>query len=174
MIDPYTRGLVNVAYPHYQTHQGNAYAAQVTDESLSATDTLKMLMITADSTDWVHLVWGLNVTGEATIQFLEAVTVSAEGTAVTALNRNRNSANTPGTTVKKNPTVTDNGTQLISLYCGTTGLHINEAQISQNECEWILKPDTKYVLALTAHGDLKARIFCEWSEHAYRGLEGWQ
>jgi len=173
MIDEYTRTPINIGYPHSRIHAGNSFFAQVIDDSMAADDVLMLLLVTADSDDWVHLIWGVNVTAESKIEFFEGVTYSSAGSDVTPVNRNRNSANTSATTAKKNPTITDNGTLLETLFCGTTGLHLTESSNSRNENEWILKPDTKYLLKVTALGSMKARLYGNWSEHTSLGFEGW-
>jgi len=173
MIDEYTRASVNIDYPHHQIHDGNSYFAEVINTEMSTDDTLMLMLVTADSNDWVHLIWGGNVTAEALVQFYEGVTYSSAGSAVTIVNRHRNSAATSATVAKKDPTITDYGTLLTTLFCGTTGLHLTESSNSRNENEWILKPNTKYLLKITAQGAMKGRLYGNWSEHTSLGFEGW-
>lgn len=88
--------------------------------------------------------------GLVTVELFEAPTTSANGTAKTPLNKNRNSTTVSKTLVYMNPTITANGTLLATrqiLQVGG-GAHIEggEASISS---EWILKPNTKYIIKIT-------------------------
>jgi len=174
MVDPYTRAQVYLGYSHNRIHEGSAFYAQHIDSSMADTDTIKLLLVTPDTTTWIHLIWGMDTTGNCTVEFYEACTTSNDGTALSIYNRQRNSALTPSLVVKHTPTVTNNGTLLQSFYSGSSGRFVTEAVESRNENEWILKQNTKYLIQLTAHASIKGRLFCNWSEQSYRGLEGWQ
>jgi len=79
----------------------------------------------------------------------EGTTTSADGTPVTAFNRNRNSANTPSLQVFHTPTITGDGSQIHDRYIvDNGGLGSNQIGVyrsAQGE-EWVLKPDTKYLV----------------------------
>ena len=83
--------------------------------------------------------------GNTQFQLFEAVTVSANGTAATIFNNNRNSSITPGFSAYTTPTVTGTGTQLIG-YLTHNDWETYVAPSYTNMWEIILKTNTKYML----------------------------
>ena len=88
--------------------------------------------------------------GDLNIYLYEGTTVSADGTAVTVHNTNRNSSNTADTPVYHTPTVTGVGTEIHHQWLppsatGAGQTHDGVTDAQQGE-EWILAPSTNYML----------------------------
>jgi len=81
--------------------------------------------------------------GEAEYLFYEAPTTTAEGTALTKINRDRSSLNTAEVIIAHTPTVTAVGTLISSARLGS-GNNENSNYADQNE--WLFKPNTKYLI----------------------------
>jgi len=81
------------------------------------------------------------------VDFYEAPTTTDDGTAVTSKNNKRNSTNEAGLLIYDAPTVTDDGELLESIMA--TGTKQSGALGSEGSNEWILKPDTKYLIRIT-------------------------
>lgn len=87
--------------------------------------------------------------GTVTLEFFEAPTVTANGTAVTATNLNRNSTTTQHMTTFQSPTISANGTLLkgISIYeSGTNRKDSGGGLISD---KFLLKQNTDYLVKIT-------------------------
>jgi len=93
--------------------------------------------------------------GRGDIDFVafENPTVSAVGTPITAMNVNRGSDNTPDLELYAEPTVTDDGTNIFTLWAPPTGTGTGQsangiAGVGQAG-EWLLKPSNTYLIRLT-------------------------
>lgn len=170
MIDPYTRGQVQLAYCHHEIHEGNLFYIERVDATMVDTNKIEIVIVTPNTTKWPHAFIGVSVTGASTLQIYEGVVTSADGTAMTEANRNRNSSAEATVVVTHSPTIDDVGTLLQTKYCGATGKFSADGEDQRNENEWILKQNTKYLLRLTANAEIKGKLFCNWYESAYRGL----
>jgi hypothetical protein len=78
----------------------------------------------------------------------EGTTTSADGTAVTTKNTNRNSALTPDAVLTHTPTITGDGALMHDRYIPTAGKDVGQLAGSLFE-EWILAADTKYLIRLS-------------------------
>jgi hypothetical protein len=91
--------------------------------------------------------------GDIDLLAYEGTTVSADGTAVTASNMNRNSTNTPDTDFFHTPTVTSPGTLMYTLWTPptTAGIGGSAEGVTDIEhgTEWVLKPSTNYLIRMT-------------------------
>ena len=109
---------------------------------------------------------------KVTIEFYEGATVTAEtGTAVTPSNHNRNSALTSGVTLLDAPTVTADGTKFAQVYIpGATGVGGSRtgASAGVSNSEWVLKPNTVYMIKVTngSSGSNDIQINFQWYEES--------
>lgn len=104
------------------------------------------------------------------IEFYEGATVTAAtGTAVTPSNHNRNSALASGVTLLDAPTVTANGTKFAQVYIpgatGTGGTRTGSSAGVSNS-EWVLKPNTTYMIKVTnsSSGSNDIQVNFQWYE----------
>ena len=107
---------------------------------------------------------------KVTIEFYEGATVTAAtGTAATPSNHNRNSALASAVTLLDAPTVTANGTKFAQVYIpgatGTGGTRTG-ASAGVSNSEWVLKPNTVYMVKVTngSSGSNDIQINFQWYE----------
>ena len=165
--DSITSTTITIDYAHHEIHGGSSFT--VSDTLTCNTTTVKWMIVTPDSTTYAHLVFELSSTGEATY----LVTGDADRTAGTSLSVvNRRRVGTPTvatTTVSRTPTGgnTDGATILFSKRAGITGVGSKsvEGGSARDTNEWILKPNTKYVVSITTYADVYATMKLDWYEH---------
>jgi len=114
--------------------------------------------------------------GDIDILMYEGTTVSANGSALTPFNQNRESANTPNSAVYTGPTVTGVGTLIHTAWLpptGTgTGLSANGVAGPSNGEEWMLAPNTNYLIRITNNSGatIAYRYEFRWYELDYPTL----
>ena len=104
------------------------------------------------------------------IEFYEGATLTAAtGTAVTPSNHNRNSTLTSKVTLLDAPTVTANGTKFAQVYIpgatGTGGTRTGQSAGTSGS-EWVLKPNTQYMIKVTngSSGSNDIQVNFQWYE----------
>lgn len=85
--------------------------------------------------------------GPFDIDFYEGTTVSANGTAVTPQNNNRNSTNTANLDIYDTPTITNDGTLIEPVL--VPGTKQSGSLGSEGSNEWNLKVSTNYMIRIT-------------------------
>ena len=150
--DNYYQGSpIVIDVEHHEIHCGDSYRAiRKVDLGNGASDNILITVPNETGTELTqkkyHLTIQLDTELEADYSFYEAPTTTANGTAMTFYNRNRNSAFTTGLTIHHTPTVTADGTLLDGDHWGS-GRNAGGAQ--RGELEWVLKNNTKYLLRIT-------------------------
>lgn len=148
LTDP-TNGMYVVDELSNAVHNGNAFAVNASG-TITTGASVYLLGKTGDKEvhfDHFHISVSK---GLFAIDLYENPTITADGTPIVALNRKRNSANTPTMSTFSGSTITDNGTLLeeIIIY-DTGGVGSNEQQGSGNvDADWILAPNTNYLFVL--------------------------
>jgi len=113
----------------------------------------------------------------STGEMLLVITEGADrttGVDLIPINRNRvGSPSEAKTTIKRGATggSIDGATTLKTMRTGSTGRHGSEVGASGGQNEYILKPDTKYVVSMTTYADVVASIHLDWYEHANVGYK---
>lgn len=147
-IDQTTSGKSQLEYEHFKVHTSDAWAVTY-NASTNAAATLDRYIITPNTTRWAHVFWDVIGQGLTTISLYEG----ASGTynAVTAYNRNRNSARV-NTTVIGNPSgAVTAGTLIWTWQSGTTGPGPARSSGATRETgELVLKQNTQYLLRCTS------------------------
>ena len=170
--ETYRDGVTNsfkiVDYAHHEIHGGSSFT--VSDTQVCNTTTIKWQIITPNSTKYAHMLFELSSTGEATYLVTEGADRDA-GTALSVVNRRRVGTPTEATvTVSRAPTggTTDGATILYSRRSGITGVGSKsvEGGAARATHEWILKPNTKYVVSITTYAAVYASLLLDWYEHA--------
>jgi len=146
--DEDTNSLRYIDAVHAMVHRGYHYTA--THAVAIGTATAATVMITAPATGAYHLAIGMQANNTGYGAFSEAPNATG-GTAITAYNNNRNSANVSTLTHTKTATVTSAGTVLQNFVLGTDGKgNVSSGGAGEMRTEWILKPSTKYLFSFTA------------------------
>lgn len=109
--------------------------------------------------------------GDIDLTYYEGTTTSDDGTPAPTQNTNRNSANTAGVVFYANPTVTDDGELLQSIWAHPTSTGTgNKTGVAdvRTGAAWVLKPDTKYLIRITNNdGDMSFSYQFHWYEISY-------
>ena len=195
-VDAATRGVIVMDFDHHKIHEGDSFMAhnaqQVTDIGKRSAVTFK----TADTTKWGHMIVTVQSTDEAVALLLEDLVIDSgtagEPTALTALNRNRNSATTSGFISQHATPVTGDVSVwteafLLNAGAGVTddwgvttetelarialGASLNPARsfggISRGTREIMLKQNTVYMILMTSGtaNDNIMQITLDWYEN---------
>ena len=134
---------------HHEIHCGDSYTVcRTADLTNGAVDTIIINVPNETGTPQKNYHTVITIVTEAEVQFdlYEGATTAADGTGITAYNRNRNSALTTGLTFFHTPTTPAGGTLICSRHWGTGR---NSGGDSRGMQEFILKNNTKYRLVLT-------------------------
>lgn len=110
-IDSEYKASVSITGFHFKTHEGQAYIVSNKFAAV-ADDAVADIYIEVPADIEPHIVFHRDIEGDADVELFEDTTVSADGTALTSFNLNRNSANTSTISFFHTPTVTSPGTQL--------------------------------------------------------------
>lgn len=145
--DPISNIPVTMEFGHHQVHEGETYRAQNAQASLG-TNTVKYRITVPSGGPSPHMVITVDVYNGSAKAVLYAEASFTGGSAVTPYNRNRNSTNTPTTTVTSGVTSTD-GTAIETFYVGAGS---KVAGTGRSDSEWILKTNRKYRLDVTGLG----------------------
>ena len=169
-IDASTNSIQTIEYEHHEIHSGSSF--HTSDVRNIDTTTFKWQVTTPDSTKYSHIVFNVDCTGEMLALITEG-SDRTDGTALTEINRNR--VGTPtvaGTIVTHTPTggTTDGATTIYSKRSGATavGSRTVAAGGSRGLNEFVLKPNTKYVISVTTYADVYVSLELEWYEHTDR------
>jgi len=157
--------------PHHEIHDGASffYKGKV-DLALSAV--LDIQITVADTTTWPHLELLFSSEAECNYFVYENVTIVTPGTAVTPLNRNRNSAATAGMVVKAienaslvlaNADTTVAGGTLIEE--GVVGAGVLVGGSSNSRKELILKQNEDYAIRFEGVAAGYVDYLLDWYEH---------
>jgi len=149
-LDSITHAQNTIDYAHHEIHAGSSYEYANALDFTNA-ETKSFLLVTPDTTKWIHFIFEVAGEAEFNVNFYEAATPDADGAAVTApavINKNRNSNNTPGLVFTSAPTLGggSKGT-LIRVHHSGSGKQTG-GQV-RGTAELILKQDTKYWVDIT-------------------------
>lgn len=169
----FTTGIHSITVNSDETRMivdGMTYQVYYENTSLANGGTQEFLLVTPASPQAIHLqAIELTVdTGPDSIQIFEGCTVSANGTALTQINRNRNCTTASVLNVYRDPTVTGDGTE-ISKHKIFSAQNKTPITSLGDVDEWVLKYDTNYLVRFTNNsggvGDVE--IHMSWHEPSY-------
>jgi len=165
-LDQISKYLIGIDTGHHKVHEGDAFS--LCDTVACDTTTVKWMIATPATTRYAHLLFELSCTGEATYLVTGDSDRNA-GTALTVVNRRRvGSPAAATTTVSRTPTggTTDGATILFSKRSGITGAGSKsvESSFGRDVNEWVLKPNTKYVVSITTYAAVYATCQLDWYE----------
>ena len=154
-VDDLTPSLVTLSEEHWMSHKGFMYAITGKETGLLNAG-VEEFIISVPANSYPHiqrLTLGFG-RGDVDVETYEGTITSADGTEMTNVqNTNRNSPNTPDITLYSGPTITDDGTLIHSAWAPPTatgtGQSANGATGSVTGEEWVLKPNTKYLVRIT-------------------------
>ena len=168
--DKTTNALNTIEYEHHEIHSGSSFT--VADTIVCDTTTVKWLVTTPDTTKYAHLLFELSCTGEATYLVTEGADRTT-GAALSAVNRRRvGTLKEATTTVLRGATggTTDGATVLFSMRNGITNIAGKNIEVGAVRAtnEWVLAPNTKYVVSVTTYAAVYVTCLLDWYEHTDR------
>jgi len=168
-IDDSTQSLQTIEYEHHEIHGGASFTAQNFQNTASGGE-FNLGFTTANGSKWVHAIEEVQGTAITELRIYEGATLSG-GTAISHINRNRNSPTTATGICTENPTVSGSsptsGTLLIAQSFGdaTTPSKTFGGE-TRGIQEFILKSGTTYLFNLrSATNDNIISSKLEWYEH---------
>ena len=162
-IDSATNVLNTISYEHHEIHSGSSYTSDRNVE-LASGASMDILIITPNTTKWAHLLYEVSMEAEGQIIIYEAPTATA-GTAITAVNRNRNVTKPATITLSHTPTGITTGSTILRTH------HIGAGKTfgggARGTHEFILKQNTKYLIRITnlTTSANWAEMILNWYEH---------
>ena len=165
-----TSAIRTIETEHAYIHEGIFYESY--NKFTLAAGATRVVTIKAAAGTYLHYRPTNLVTSadKVLIEFYEGATVTAAtGTAVTPVNHNRNSAIASTTALIDAPTVTADGTKFAQVYIpgatGTGGTRTG-ASAGVSNSEWVLKPDTVYMIRIKngSSGSNDIQINFQWYE----------
>jgi hypothetical protein len=163
VIDVNTHSTIMIEIEHSKIHSGYHYNYCDYQLNNASAATIKFIVTTPNTTNWVHLTFMFYSSDGATIQLYKDASGVTGGTSITPRNNNRNSLNTSPFTIIKDPTsVTSIGTRASGFLAGAG----KEAGMTQRDKENILKQNTTYYLLITSLAVANDISWCfEWYEN---------
>lgn len=158
--DPISNIPVVMEFAHHQVHEGETYQAVVAPVALANGNSL-LFRIVVPTGVYPHMIAELDSTGETWWYLYESPTITGNGVAITAQNRNRNSLNAPGTVVYSGATASANGTLLSALIIGSGE---KAGGNGRESLEWLLKPTLTYLVVITAKNANSIAMRFSWYE----------
>lgn len=164
---------VVIDIPHHEIHEGDAYSVGVSDASANSTELVEIYFKTpaaATPQKRMHGIFERSGTGAFTFEIVEGVTFSTGGTAATAYNRHRDSANTSsaqtlltGATTTSDIVTASGGT---TIWTETIGSGKTTGGTSRGTEEWIFKSNTEYLAKVTSNAAaIGISLNMSWYEH---------
>lgn len=166
-LDAATHTMITLDTSHCEIHNGDSFS--VADTISTDTETVKWQITTPNTTRYAHFIFMLSCTGEATFTVTEG-SDRTDGTVLDTVNRRRVGVPTVATvTVTRTPTggTTDGAITLFSMRSGLTNVASRniETGIARAIDEWILKPNTKYIVSITTYSASYVTALLNWYEH---------
>lgn len=154
--------LITMDSVHKHIHDGELYSADFNDASLANAASIELLVVVTAVT---HIRVSGAGGGDSNLLLFEGTTTSADGAAVTAINRNRVSSNTATAVLTTAPTITGDGTELMNIFL-PGGSHGNAAGGLRSIFGEFILPAGKYLVRLTNNsgGAVRAHVQVDFYE----------
>jgi hypothetical protein len=162
--DAATHCQMVITFDESMIHSGNSFVCRGYKDIASG-GTYDLLIVTPDTSRLAHATFQLFNATEIEYYFYINTVTSDNGTQLSCLNRNNNSATTPTTMVYHTPTVTDVGDLAADNRFGNNRTFGGQAHSTE---ELILKRNTKYLIRTTNRTSGAANLFnyvLSWYEH---------
>ncbi len=166
ITDPNSYALASIAYRHHKLHQGDYF--QCDDIQSVDTTTQKWMVTVADDPKLPHMLFGIKATGEIRVDVTEGADRDGD-TELDTINKDRDSSVSPKTSAHRGVSSgsTDGSTTIFKSRAGATGSAaktVMTGDVTAKE-EFILKQNTKYVIAVETFGTIYVTLLLDWYEH---------
>lgn len=136
--------VIAIDWDHNNVHEEKFFTTGYIAD-VAGSGAMDILIVTPDSDTKLHIYYGYEVEGEIVFTLYEGVTASNNGTALSVVNRDRNSVKAPVGAAYHTPTITDTGVQLFRWHSGS-GKTVGGGATSGSE--FIAKRNTKYLFRI--------------------------
>lgn len=134
---------------HNRIHAGREFETTDVALGINTATPKRYLLVTPNTATRIHVTLLFESSPGITVEFFEDTTVTANGTGLSEINHNRNSANVAELAVFVDPTVTADGTQLFIFRSGSgTGSAVIGGRV-QREDEFVLKQNANYQIKIS-------------------------
>ena len=159
--DSATDALTQISYEHHEIHSGSSYSISI-HQVLGDGDTLKLAIVCPDTKAWAHMLFGMSSSGILQKKVIEGGAFTG-GDTLTIFNQDRNSSNTSGLLMVRNPKITREGACIDSALWGDRKLGGGE---SRGGHEKILAQDSTYFLyGISGAATNRTTFEPHWYEH---------
>jgi len=148
VIEPYSGAVITIESEHARIHQGKGFQLSNKITGLLSTESHYFLIDPSTPIHWRDYKF-LTDGAPVDIELFENPTITANGTALTPLNRNRLSATVSTSAVYANPTVTSDGDRLYIDGIVGSGDKKSTGSTEGIAGEWIIDGGNTYLLKLT-------------------------
>ena len=160
-INEYTRAQVTIG--EFSDNVLNGKAFKIGKIGTLGNEADLDIVVTTPSSPDILLTIRFSTSAQAELRLYENTTVGAGGATLTSFDINRVIANTPGTVVKEDPTITAVGTLLEVSQLGYAGSG-NSSFGGDSEIGIFLKASEDYLFRLTTLAALDYSLALVWSE----------
>ena len=169
-LDKATLAVATVDYPHHEIHDGSHFYIKGYVQLDNGVD-LDFCVTTPDSDKWSHMLFSIQGTAITILEVYEGSSYSDAGSAVTAINNNRNSDKITTLAIATERTVSAIGTKIEESRFGTATTPVSQAAGSTDrEDEIILKRNTNYTFRLISGTDGNIIDYkAAWYDHTSKG-----
>lgn len=152
--------VVNINIEHQYVHEGKLFQLSGQIASIAAAATVYFHGLTDSATTHFRAAALVIDGAPADVVFYEDADITANGTPVTAYNKNRNSLTTPTLQVFSAPTIGGGGvgTPLEYGLIPVTGPGNAGGAAALFESEWVLKPSTSYLISITNNDTVAIKV----------------
>jgi hypothetical protein len=169
-MDSLSNALITIGQPHHEIHEGGGFVVSDVDLDIDTASPKYWRILTPAGDKHGHFTAAIWVDKAGLVEMFEGPTEQGSpvpGTTVTAIDRNRVTANSSTILVKKDPDVAADGTLINQARLGTTG---NPATIqgggAETRQEFVLNESTSYIIKFTPDANTTAAwIVFDWYEH---------
>jgi len=162
-----------ISHSHHEIHCGDSYVSTYIKD-VPIDGTLDILVVVPNELPpypdqdqrLYHVEAILLAEAECELSIFEAPTVSANGTAMLVVNRNRNSEETSDLGVFHTPTVTSEGNFLEAVHLGSK----NQEGGGDKADEFVLRNDTLYLYRVTSFAPSTNQITIKLNHYIHPGI----
>lgn len=181
-IDSKTNALYTLSYEHHEAHEGDAFIADIVDESMADDETLSLAFKTPTGTKLAHVIIEASTLVGGDLKFYEGATwIQGSGSAVSIINHLRTANPISSILLENRQQATFTASD--ELIGNVTGVNVGSATLLttrwmwgvrnrsaagqlRGQLEFILKADTQYLILFTANGGSNAaQVSMNWYEH---------
>ena len=166
LVDDIIGALATINTVHYEVHEGDTYQASYkSPEGADIADNANVTLLLRVGAKEAHFIFSVAAGGDCEIEFREAVSLTANGTALTPYNMRRSSSNSPTASAFQGPTYTGGTLLADSLNPGGTK-NQSPGGTARLNTEWILAANTNYIVRgiNRSGGGQPISIMLQWYE----------